>query len=104
MVKYMNKSVSFESLRMDGFRVGFKWVPVYFRVLLETEMHRISVYYSSCLDRVNGNVTRDCVGVNCINKERQGVKQCLLNVIAIFSYFIARFLGGINQHCLCLSL
>lgn len=37
MVKYMNKSVSFESLGMDGFRVDFKWVPVYFSVLLETE-------------------------------------------------------------------
>ena len=37
MVKYMNKSVSFESLGVDGFRVDFKWVPVYLRVLLETE-------------------------------------------------------------------
>lgn len=37
MVKYMNKSVSFESLGMDGFRVGFKWVPAYFRVLLKTD-------------------------------------------------------------------
>lgn len=32
-------------------------------------MGRISLYYSSCLDRVNGSVTRDCVGVNGINKE-----------------------------------
>lgn len=36
-MKYMNKSVSFESLGMDGFRVDFKWVPVYLRILLKTE-------------------------------------------------------------------
>lgn len=37
MVKYMNKSVRFESLETDGFRVDFKWVPVYLRVLLERQ-------------------------------------------------------------------
>lgn len=37
MVKYMNKSVRFESLETDGFRVDFKWVLVYLRVLLERE-------------------------------------------------------------------
>lgn len=67
-------------------------------------MGRISLYYSSCLDRVNGSVTRDCVGVNCINKERQRAKQRLLNVTAIFSYFTASSLGGINQYWLCLNL
>jgi len=37
MVKFMNKSVSFELLGMNGFRVDFKWVPVYLRVLLERQ-------------------------------------------------------------------
>lgn len=36
-MKYMHKSVSFESLGMNGFRVDFKWVQVYLRVLLERQ-------------------------------------------------------------------
>jgi len=67
-------------------------------------MGKISLYYSFCLDRVNVSVTRDCVGVNCINKERQRAKQRRLNVIAIFSYFVVSSLGCINQYWLCLIL